>query len=154
MTSTRNQGRAADEFADMYQKLKASGELDLEVLKVEIAEQIYLAMERGGTSKAELAKRLGSSRAYVTKILQGTANFTVDSLAKLARCLNSQLEIQMTPILKATVPVQILEEVPELPDTTRFKPVKEDRSLRVSPYSTVHARVNKENLDDDLSAAA
>jgi len=154
MTSTNKHGRALDEFAHMYQKLKASGELDLEVLKVEIAEHIYLAMQREGVSKAELAKRLESSRPYVTKILQGTANFTVDSLAKIARCLNCQLEIQMAPIFKTTVPLQILSDVPTVTDTRHFRAVEKNISRHVSLSPAVHARVDKENLDADLSAAA
>src|SRR5690606_19451466 len=52
-----------------------------------VSEEIALAMERARVSRSALARRLGTSPAYVTKILRGNANFTVDSLARIAQAL-------------------------------------------------------------------
>jgi transcriptional regulator with XRE-family HTH domain len=86
-----------DEFAAMVEEMQRSAQLDLEGAKVQIAEEIHLAMERQGVTKVELAKRLDTSRAYVTKILQGTANFTIESLTKIARCLGCSWEVKLAP---------------------------------------------------------
>jgi transcriptional regulator with XRE-family HTH domain len=55
--------------------------------------EILAVMEQRGISRSELARRLGASPAYVTKILRGDANFTLASLAKLAAALGAELEI-------------------------------------------------------------
>jgi transcriptional regulator with XRE-family HTH domain len=69
------------------EQLRRSETYDKESVRDEISEQIHRAMERGPVKPAELARRLGKSRAYVTKILQGNANFTIDSLVQIARAL-------------------------------------------------------------------
>lgn len=69
------------------EQLRKSETYDKEAVRDEISEQIHKAMEREGVKPAELARRLGKSRAYVTKILQGNANFTIDTLVQIARAL-------------------------------------------------------------------
>jgi transcriptional regulator with XRE-family HTH domain len=98
MADKRRTGDTGADFRRMFQKLETSGDLELEAAKVEVAEQIYLAMRTQKISKAELARRLRSSRAYVTKILQGTANFTIESLSRIAFCLNSGWKFRMVSL--------------------------------------------------------
>jgi transcriptional regulator with XRE-family HTH domain len=69
------------------EQLRQTETYDKEIVRHEISEQIHEAMEREEVKPAELARRLGKSRAYVTKILQGNANFTIDSLVQIARAL-------------------------------------------------------------------
>lgn len=63
-----------------------------------VSEEIFLAMGRGEVSRAELARRLGTSPAYVTKILRGNANFTLDSLARIARALGGEFHFHLAPM--------------------------------------------------------
>src|SRR6266849_3321550 len=84
-------------FQKMVQRLENSGHLHVEVAKTEIAENIYLAMKREDVSKAELARRLGKSRAYVTQILQGSVNFTIESLVRIATVLDCELDMRLAP---------------------------------------------------------
>lgn len=69
------------------EQLRQTETYDKENVRHEISEQIHEAMVREEVKPAELARRLGKSRAYVTKILQGNANFTIDSLVQIARAL-------------------------------------------------------------------
>lgn len=85
--------KSSEQFATMFNQLNESSTYRLEGLKLEITEQIYVAMQRQGISKAELARRLGSSKAYVTKILQGDVNFTLETLNKLSQLLGCDLSI-------------------------------------------------------------
>lgn len=52
-------------------------------------------MERRGTSRSDLAQLLGTSPAYVTKILRGDANFTLASMVKLADALGAEVRIAL-----------------------------------------------------------
>ncbi|HVS80885.1 MAG TPA: helix-turn-helix transcriptional regulator [Pyrinomonadaceae bacterium] len=89
--------REATTLQKMVQKLENSGHLYVEFAKTEIAENIYLAMKREDVSKAELARRLGKSRAYVTQILQGGVNFTIESLVRIATVLDCELDMRLAP---------------------------------------------------------
>jgi transcriptional regulator with XRE-family HTH domain len=84
-------------FAELFRQLQQSPTYRIEGLKVEISEQIYQAMQRGHISNAELARRLGKSRAYVTKILSGNVNFTLETLVIITAALNYELKFEMTP---------------------------------------------------------
>lgn len=85
----------AKRFADLLQSAEQSDRFRIDGLKVEISEQIYQAMNQQGISNADLARRLGKSRAYVTKLLRGTTNFTLESLVRIGRALSHEVEINL-----------------------------------------------------------
>lgn len=86
-----------ERFADLLQRAELSDAYQIVRLKVEISERIYNAMKQQGVSNAELARRLGKSRAYVTKLLRGTTNFTLESLVRIGRALSCEVEFELLP---------------------------------------------------------
>ena len=61
----------------------------------EFIEDIWRLMEEQKVSRAELARRLGTSRAYVTKLLGGNANFTLQTMTKVAMALGSTVHVHV-----------------------------------------------------------
>src|SRR5882672_2297342 len=88
----------AKDFQEILNQVKSSESYDKEVLRGEISDQIACLMEEQEITKAELARRLHKSRAYVTKILQGNANFTLDTLVQLARVLGCKYMPVFVPV--------------------------------------------------------
>ena len=78
-------------FADLFKWAKNQKEYWVEGAKIEFAEQMLAQMEAQNISRKELASRLGTSPAYVTKILRGSTNFTLESMVSIARALNCEL---------------------------------------------------------------
>jgi plasmid maintenance system antidote protein VapI len=64
---------------------------------VEFTEDVCMLMEKQGVSRAELARRLGTSRAYVTKLLGGNANFTLETMTKVAMALGAAVHVHVAP---------------------------------------------------------
>ena len=64
---------------------------------LDFTEALYIAMEEQGVTRAELARRLGTSQAYITRVLSGNANFTLKTMSKLALALGLQLEVGLGP---------------------------------------------------------
>ncbi len=58
-----------------------------EDMALDIAEQITRAMQADGISRAELARRMGVNRAYVTKLLNAPANMTLKTISAAAIAL-------------------------------------------------------------------
>jgi transcriptional regulator with XRE-family HTH domain len=85
----------AEEFKTMLDELKERDSFHIDGAKVELAEQIYIAMEDSGVSEAELSRRLGVSRSYVNKVLKGTANLTIESVVKIARALDCEFTFEL-----------------------------------------------------------
>jgi transcriptional regulator with XRE-family HTH domain len=52
-----------------------------------VTEDILVAMEDQGVSKAELAQRLGKSKARISQLLGGSSNMTIGTLAEIAFAL-------------------------------------------------------------------
>lgn len=65
----------------------------VEGLVTEAAEFVSELMQEQGINKAELARRLGKSRAWVTRLLSGSANMTMRTFAELVYALGAEVEI-------------------------------------------------------------
>src|ERR1051325_1654457 len=83
----------ADGLEKAIERLRRSEVYDVEEMRGDISDAIDAAMRDGNISNAEFARRLGTSRAYVTMILRGNANFTVKSLVKIARALGGKFDV-------------------------------------------------------------
>lgn len=92
----------------------------VEGVKLAFTEQIVALMEATGVTKAALAARLAVAPAYVTKVLGGTTNFTLESMVKIARALGAELHMQLKPMKQAR----------ELTDKLNGKPVRASGSSR------------------------
>lgn len=56
----------------------------------EITDAIYLFMEKAGVTKAELAKKLGRSKPFITKALSGEQNMTFKTFTSILTALEAK----------------------------------------------------------------
>lgn len=64
---------------------------------LDFTEEVLSSMEKSGVTRTELAKRLEVDPAYVTKLIGGSNNFTLKTMVKLARALDSKLRFHLQP---------------------------------------------------------
>ena len=88
---------ATEWFRQMVARHEGEPEFWVEYLKLVFSEEIGRMMDERGVSQAELARRLGTSRAYVAKVLRSTANLTLATMAKLALALDARVELALVP---------------------------------------------------------
>ena len=67
---------------------------------------LSVAMADQHITRTELARRLGTSQAYVTRLLSGNANFTLRTMSKLAYALGMDLDVGLRPQAAATRPAE------------------------------------------------
>jgi len=84
-------------FKQMFAEARRMPEYWEEGAVLDFTEALYIAMEEQGVTRAELARRLGTSQAYITRVLSGNANFTLKTMSKLALALGLQLEVGLGP---------------------------------------------------------
>lgn len=84
-------------FAELYREAERHDDYWVASVAHGFLEDVVRGMEQAGISRAELARRLGTSPAYVTKILRGNVNFTLASLVKLARAVGGELRLAIEP---------------------------------------------------------
>lgn len=68
-----------------------------ERLIVDATELLSIVIARSGTKRAELAEKLGRSKAYVTQMLRGNQNLTLRTLADVFCVLNCRLLVAAEP---------------------------------------------------------
>lgn len=86
---------SAERFRQFVQEAQTSVDYWVDGPITQFIEDVWRLMEEQKVSRAELARRLGTSRAYVTKLLGGNANFTLQTMAKVAMALGAQVNVHV-----------------------------------------------------------
>lgn len=72
-------------------------EMQFEELMYIVSEEINRSMLEQGMNKATLAAKMDVSRPYVTKLLRGSENVSLQTLAKISVALNKKIHIALRP---------------------------------------------------------
>ncbi|MFP4145313.1 MAG: helix-turn-helix transcriptional regulator [Phycisphaeraceae bacterium] len=67
-----------------------------------LVDQIRTRIDELGLTQAELARRAGMSRQYLCDVLAGRRGLTLDAAHRLARQLDSRLELVPPPARRRT----------------------------------------------------
>ena len=82
-------------------------EFAADFIKAQFVEYIYMALEKQNLSKSSFANKLNKSRQYVGRVLNETANFTIESMAEISCSLKLNLTIEMSEPQKISSPQNI-----------------------------------------------
>lgn len=128
-------------FAELFEKAEGRESYLAASIILEFTEGLYDLMQAHNISRKELAKRLGTSPAYITKVLRGNVNFTVDSMVKLAKAVGGtvQVHVGQEQVQWVGVVKKKIEQIPDWSEYTR---------TQVKTYS------NKDVDDGSVPAAA
>jgi transcriptional regulator with XRE-family HTH domain len=84
-------------FKELFDQAKRQDTYWVASLILDFTEGLHKIMEVNGVSRSELARRLGVSPAYITKVLRGNVNFTLDSMVRLVRAAGGEVSLQVAP---------------------------------------------------------
>jgi|GEM_PF-6572018 len=88
----------------------------IDLARVGFEEDLHRLMERSGINRAELAEAAGVSPAFVSKVLNGSTNYTLKTMAKLARAAGAVLQVRLVDEDREVVRVVRPEEAARLDD--------------------------------------
>jgi hypothetical protein len=103
-----------------------SEQVDIDVLEesaLAMAQStIQKAINESGVSRSDLARRMQCHRSFVSRMLTGSHNLTVKTMARSLAACGFEVRFQAVPIewTWANPPTQIEEEVPANAGTTMF----------------------------------
>lgn len=78
--------------------VQASPEYAAEDVKLDFALALERRMAQLGVSRADLARKLGTSAAAITNTLRGDANLSIERMVRLAHALESVLHVHVAPV--------------------------------------------------------
>jgi transcriptional regulator with XRE-family HTH domain len=84
----------SETFADLLQRAELAEDYWLDMAISDFSRELHARMEAMGVTHRELAKRMGTSRPYVTKLLSG-GNFTLQTMVKLAMALDAVVRVRL-----------------------------------------------------------
>jgi len=84
-------------FKELFNEAKERDSYWAASMILDFTEGLHKIMEANGVNWSELARRLRVSPAYITKVLRGNVNFTVDSTVRLVRAAGGEVHIQVAP---------------------------------------------------------
>jgi len=76
-------------------------ESEAEYKKLMIVEDLLKLMKKQGMNRTELAKRMGVPNSRITAMLNGTNNFTIETLVRAGRAVGAELQQTFVPIKKS-----------------------------------------------------
>lgn len=89
--------KATKTFADLFREARQRLAYYVEGAILDFTEQVVARMGTANVSKSEFAKQLGVKPSYVTKLLSGSNNYTLETMVKVATALNSEVRIFLQP---------------------------------------------------------
>jgi transcriptional regulator with XRE-family HTH domain len=93
-----------------------------ECASIRFTEALIDRMKACGITRTALAEKIGTSPAYITKILRGDTNFTLDSMARIAQALGCEMNFELLPLDRPVAPIRRTKvnyrDVSQLPSPT------------------------------------
>lgn len=84
-------------FKELAEQARKSNAYFVQGAILDFTEDVVSRMEAQGITKAELANRIGSSPAFVTKLLSGSNNFTLETMVKVSLAVEGELRVHVHP---------------------------------------------------------
>ncbi|HZF10714.1 MAG TPA: helix-turn-helix transcriptional regulator [Thermoanaerobaculia bacterium] len=89
------QDQNLERYRQLFERAEASPDYWNAVAAHEFVRELERRLEEQGISRAELARRLGTSKAYVTKVLSADANFTLATMNRLAAAVGGTVHFRI-----------------------------------------------------------
>jgi transcriptional regulator with XRE-family HTH domain len=86
-----------EEIQAALKAARKTPEYRAEGASIEFTNAMVARMRQVGISRSELAARIGVNPAYISKILRGDTNFSLETMVKIATALDSQFRCHLEP---------------------------------------------------------
>jgi transcriptional regulator with XRE-family HTH domain len=130
-------------FRELLEEAKADHEYVAHRLSLDFSIHLSRAMKEKGLTRSALAEKLGCKPAYVTKVLRGDENFTLNSMAKLAHAVDLDLKLDVRHPKKSHKTVTWLEgsHLPSVPNRDSFatEDITATSAVNDDEYSSIAA---------------
>jgi transcriptional regulator with XRE-family HTH domain len=93
----KNKKSARKSFAALFAEAKQRDAYWVADAIYTFTEELHNLAEAKGLSRADLARRLEVSPAYITKVFRGDVNFTIETMVRLVRALGGKLHLHLAP---------------------------------------------------------
>lgn len=83
------------DFTDLLRQVEKKDDFWVESAKLSFVIELNRLLQNCEMTYADLARRIDRSSAYISKIMAGDTNFTIETLVKLSRAVDCRLDIKL-----------------------------------------------------------
>lgn len=105
-------------FDELFQRAEERTGYWVELAKLDFTEEMLARMKERGLKKTQLAARLGAKPAFVTRLVSGHNNFTLETMVRVARALNCEFRCHLQRAGTKACWLDVLTEEPQRPART------------------------------------
>jgi plasmid maintenance system antidote protein VapI len=87
----------AKNFRSLFEQVEQTSEFWRQAASLDFAEELSCLMAAAGVTRAELARRLGTSPAAITQMLRADRNLTLETMTKLAMVFGRRVSVHLAP---------------------------------------------------------
>jgi hypothetical protein len=102
-------------FDDLFRHAEQHTDYWVELAKLEFTEEMLARMKESNIKKSQLAASLGAKPAFVTRLVSGHNNFTLETMVRVARALNCGFRSHLEPAGTKACWINILKDEPQRP---------------------------------------
>jgi|SRR6185312_7015749 len=120
-------------YSDMLAEAARSVDYWQDIAQTDFAREMHRRMKERGINAAELARRMGTSKAYVSQLLDG-GNFTLLTMVKVAMALDAVVRVQLEgqdERAQASQAAQVVFDLPKRNDVEDW-PEQDSRTRKAS----------------------
>ncbi len=101
-------------LADFAEHAEADDIYWVERAKLDFSQELEKQRHKTGMTYAAIAKKIGTSAPYISKVFRGDANLTIESMVKLARSTGGRINIEVVDEKADASPwVFLMRDVPK-----------------------------------------
>jgi plasmid maintenance system antidote protein VapI len=89
-------------FRSLFERAEQTSEFWRQAATLDFAEELSCLLVESGMTRAELARRLGTSPASITQTLRADRNLTLETMTKLAMVFGRRVSVHLAPQQSAT----------------------------------------------------
>jgi sugar/nucleoside kinase (ribokinase family) len=104
-----------DSFEGLFQRAEERVGYWVELGKLEFTEEMLARMKERGVKKSRLATALGAKAAFVTRLVSGHNNFTLETMVRVARALDCEFCCHLQPAGTKACWIDVLQTEPTRP---------------------------------------
>ena len=101
-----------DSFEELFQRAEERIGYWVELGKLEFTEEMIARMKECGIKKGQLANALGAKPAFVTRLVSGHNNFTLETMVRVGRALDCEFRCHLQPAGTKACWIDVLKQEP------------------------------------------
>jgi plasmid maintenance system antidote protein VapI len=143
-------------LAALFSKALDSMEAEVETAKLRFTEELLALMEHKKVSRVRLAKLIGVKPARITALLDGSNNFTLETMVRLCRALGAKYEhhVQMPGCITHWYDIPQHAHAPVVKTTAKQAEMPAEKIILLTGSAGLRTTLGQATVDDELALAS